>query len=71
MLCLFRQKVFLQSARKICRMFAEINYIYHYKMIIKEELGKVKQKLEKDGNVICSKTNFAMFTFSRDEKEVS
>ena len=42
MLCLFMQKVFLQSARKICRMFAEINYIYHYKKIIKEELGKVK-----------------------------
>lgn len=42
MLCLFRQKVFLQSARKICRMFAEINYIYHYKKIIEEELGKVK-----------------------------
>ena len=37
-------------------MFAEINYIYHYKKIIKEELGKVKKKLEKDGNVICSKT---------------
>jgi len=42
MLCLFRQKVFLQSERKIGRMFAEINYIYHYKRIIKEEPGKVK-----------------------------